>query len=288
MERQEEEAKAQRREAARRRTRDLLLERAKQRLLAIAAAASTASASTSSAAVTGSAGGTASSPQAEPVSIFDGCSHRAQANPPAVAGESDDGAGVKGEGAAAAASFLPARDGAGGAGAAAAVAAVAAAAALSAGIPLYAQETWAARHSKVCQLDGVRYAIGTWSIPFVMHFPCRIFVSEESMFTSACGTLAARQDFCCHDLEDTEFLFLGTKHHRSLATHCSSLSSLRMCISLRHPRGGQVERKGSEADVTPEEKERLEKVCQLSRNQWVIFAYPISRHTEVQLKLKAI
>lgn len=155
MERQQEEAKGQRREAARRRTRDLLLERAKQRLLAIAAAASTATASASSAVATGEGVGVSSSPQAGTDFVVDGCSRMIQGDPPAIGGESGDGEDVKGRGVVAAAASAPSREGGGGVGTAAAVAAVAAAAALSAGLPLYAQDTWAARHSKVCQVHGV-------------------------------------------------------------------------------------------------------------------------------------
>ncbi|CAM9254394.1 unnamed protein product [Scytosiphon promiscuus] len=116
IERQEEEAKVQRREAARRRTRDLLLERAKQRLLAIAAAASTATASAlnSCDAATSGSGGVGPSPQGESGCPFDRRGDGIQVGTPSVAGKSSDGDDTKGD-----------------------------------GIPLYAQETWAARRSKV-------------------------------------------------------------------------------------------------------------------------------------------
>ncbi|CAM9140398.1 unnamed protein product [Ectocarpus fasciculatus] len=127
MERQEEEAKAQRREAARRRTRDLLLERAKQRLLAVAAAA---------AGVAGANSATTT-----------GIGHKSDeaGDVSAAARETlHQGRGGAGQGA-----LAPTTSCEGGAGVAVAAAAAMTMAAMSAGVPLYAQETWAARHSKV-------------------------------------------------------------------------------------------------------------------------------------------
>lgn len=139
MERQEEEAIRERREAARRRTRDLLLERAKQRLLNIAAAAAASTAGTSS-----SSNSNLSSNAAE-------SSGQLQTSSGAEGGEVD-GRGQcslrRGEGqqcAAARKVATAATSCEGGEGAAPAMAMTAP----PAGTPLYAQETWAARHNKV-------------------------------------------------------------------------------------------------------------------------------------------
>lgn len=156
MERQEEEAKAQRREAARRRTRDVLLERAKQRLLTVAIAAATSAAATSS----------ISNPNSS--SIAAGSRGEYQASSRAEGGV-DDGreqhmsqaeGGQRGAATAAREVATATTSCEGSVGAAIATAALTA---LSAGTPLYAQETWAARHSKVCVHHGKSKHCGTTS-----------------------------------------------------------------------------------------------------------------------------
>ncbi|CAM9539794.1 unnamed protein product [Ectocarpus sp. 12 AP-2014] len=130
MERQEEEAKAHRQEAARRRTRDLLLERAKQRLLAVAAAA---------AGVSGAGSSTIGRHDLSADEGGDGVKISAAARE-----ASHQARGGAGQGAP-----TPTASCEGGAGVAVAAAAAITMAAMSAGVPFYAQETWAARHSKV-------------------------------------------------------------------------------------------------------------------------------------------
>lgn len=141
LERQEEEAKAQRREAARRRTRDLLLERAKQRLLAVSTTAASVASQVSS-----------SNSTSKSISIAVGSCGKGPIPPGAVGGDDDSkgsaGGGVsatRGGGVQGGASATGTSSSEGGVGATTAITL----AALSAGIPLYAQETWAARQSKV-------------------------------------------------------------------------------------------------------------------------------------------
>eukprot|EP00752_Nemacystus_decipiens_P007052 g6322.t2 len=137
MERQEEEVKAQRREAARRRTRDILLERAKQRLLTVAVAAATSTAASSFCSNSISSSNAAESSGKRQASRAEGgsggrCSSRDR-------GGQQDAATVASKVATVSASCEA------GVGAAPTIALTA----LSAGTPLYAQDTWAARHSKV-------------------------------------------------------------------------------------------------------------------------------------------
>lgn len=160
MERQEEEAKAQRQEAARRRTRDLLLERAKQRLLAVAIAAAASTA------------GTLSPSNSNASSIATGSSGKCQTSS-GVEGGGDDIRGQRssrGDGGqqdvvtASRKISTVTTSCEGGVGTTPTIAM----AALSAGTPLYAQETWAARYSKVyfvyCTMGKQPPYILTWNI----------------------------------------------------------------------------------------------------------------------------
>lgn len=119
MARQEQEAKTRRREEARRRTRDLLLERAKQRLHAAAAAAATAVSAATTTATAAGAG-----------------------IPRSIGGILSEGTEGSNDG-------VPAVGSVGGVRKAEGATSLWDVGGRAAGVPLYAQETWAARHSKV-------------------------------------------------------------------------------------------------------------------------------------------